>query len=89
MTRSANGSALVVPELGDEHKTSWAGDHTSLGYVYVFGHVQRVKFTTEKTRILIDSDRNGTIDLHQLVTSADWDNTPLYSDKANYSALPD
>ena len=76
---SSGSTGVVAPELATRFNYTWSGDHISLGYIYVLNHG-----VGSDTVVLVDSNRDGTIDSHFVPSGADWAAQGL-SDPANYT----
>ncbi|MEM1452816.1 MAG: hypothetical protein AAF726_13570 [Planctomycetota bacterium] len=77
-----------VPGLADGHPFVWTGDHSTRGYVYVFGTKGSAFVRTERpdTIVLCDVDRDGTLDLSLSVPVDRWDRSE-FSSGASYVSL--
>lgn len=66
------GSVGFVPELNDDHLQCWKADHITYGYVYVFGFWDNDEPGDPSTLVFVDSDRDGSPEIHMLIAPGDW-----------------
>ena len=75
----------VEPGLSRGFAYQFSGNHADLGYIYVLtGDV--VDNVTTSGLLIIDSDRNGTIDKTMQIVAADWG---VYGLGSKTSYIPD
>lgn len=86
---SATGAEGIgpIPQLGQVRFNALAGrKHATAGFVYFLQYFQNgaVRSTLPDVVVLIDQDYNGTIDTHQIVTSAQFSAPGGWRDLVHY-----
>ncbi len=83
---TAAGGVGPIPELGTfRHTNIEFNDHVGSGYVYIFGGRGGwlSPVNEPSTLVLLDGDRDGTIDSEQVLLPAQWDQQG-WADPASY-----
>jgi len=66
----ATTNALYIPALDAFYPNAWKGDHLILGYVYVFYNGYDINGSLPT--VLMDSDRNGSIESYVVPDQVAW-----------------